>query len=191
MVVHTQFKSKTMVRKLLCELTPEQKHAIQILVSNWPTIEKIQSCTSIPTNLSTGYTRFSHQTVYNNDLPVHEFWSWRQSNAKVRTKLDENTTLVIQKFNARKKKLSQFKPPTYKLWNIRVQQKTVAFTFLYCERGVSDSSIEFINQNDTFDVTSQILFDDQSNYGEEILNLLSIDFPSLLDEKDIEEILAR
>ena len=172
------------------ELTPEQQHAIQVLIVNWPTMEQMQSCTSIPNHLYTGYMRYSYQTVNANDLPIHEFWSWRQCNAKIRTKLDENTTLVIQKLNARKKKLSHYKPPTYKLWNIRVQQKNVSFTFLYCERGESDNSIEFINVNDEYGIP-QITFEEKPNYDEDLLNLLSVDFSSLLDENDIENILAR
>merc|ERR1739841_483817 len=51
---------------------------------------------------------------------------------------DGLTTVVMQKFNTRaNKNASSYCPsrPSYKVWNLRVIQKHISFTFLYCERG--------------------------------------------------------
>jgi len=126
--------------KSLSSISPEQKRALQMLLSHWPSAKEIRSSSPFPNFFVTGYTRCSAAPISVDELPCGEHWIWRQCNAKVATQLDDITTVVIQKFNTREKKtlsgVNKQKRPTYKLWNLRVLQNDIAFTFLFCERGV-------------------------------------------------------
>mmetsp|Transcript_130388 Transcript_130388/g.194059 ORF Transcript_130388/g.194059 Transcript_130388/m.194059 type:complete len:218 (-) Transcript_130388:30-683(-) len=129
----------------LKSVTPEQKRALQVLLRNWPSAKDIRANSPLPSFFPTGFTRSSASVVSVENLPCGENWIWRQCNAKVSTKLDDITTVIIQKFNTRDKKTTKGltpKRPTYKLWNLRVLQNDIAFSFLFCERGVDLTPVQ-------------------------------------------------
>lgn len=133
--LHPHLRVKT--QKDFDSLSPEQKRVIEVLLSVWPSEKDFIYCSPIPEVLHTGYSRFSLQAVHVEDLPKESHWIWRQCNAKIATQVGD-ATVVIQKFNTRSNKQcsSNLTRPSFKLWNLRVYQKNVAFTFLYCEKGL-------------------------------------------------------
>lgn len=133
---------KDIKQKGLTSVSPEQKRALQMLLKNWPSGQQLRNPPPLPSSFRTGYIRSSSHNVTVEDLPSEEFWIWRQCNAKVATQIDDITTVIIQKFNTRDKKsvknTTNMKRPTYKLWNLRVLQKNIAFTFIFCEKGIDE-----------------------------------------------------
>src|SRR3990167_4802995 len=141
-MVHTQniprtsdmFGKETEVAKL----TREQRAALQMLINHWPK-EQIPSKIEFPPLLIHDSLLFCSQAIRVEDLPIGENWIWRQSNGKIITKLDDSTTVSIQKFNTRQSKnyKGDAKHPSLKAWILQVTQGRMSFSCFYCEKGFS------------------------------------------------------
>lgn len=152
---------KHIQQKGIKAISPEQKRALQILLNNWPSAKELHNPEPFPSVFPSGYTRASYQSVTVDDLPSECYWVWRQCNAKVATQLDEITTVIIQKFNTRDRKTGDIKyenikRPTYKLWNLRVLQDKIAFSFIFCEKGEPLQKSNRITLDKNYDLVPKI-----------------------------------
>lgn len=105
--------------------------------------------------VETNYMAFCTSIIYKEHLPHDDWWYWNQSNSKVE-KLFNNTKVILQKFNPRKKNSKDPRKISYKLWLYSIynnEDDQFIASFIWCERGVSDLD-NFNNTND-FDASME------------------------------------
>ena len=123
------------------ELTAEQQNAISIVlgaIDNWA--DQLYDCTNKVNSVQTNYLGFSKTPIKREHLPRESHWVWNQSNAKVKTVVN-NLEITLQKFNARKKPKSTIRQPSLKIWIYSIMNHTEFPIYcIWCERGRVDTS---------------------------------------------------
>jgi len=125
--------------------SPEQEKAYAVLKECLPSYQQYLVDSLPPKPLETNYRAFSKRVILKENLPHESWWVWNQSNAKVERWLNENIKVTIQKFNPRKRAGYREKKASYKLWLYSLSNKSLEhqLSFVWCEKGVSNSSLNF------------------------------------------------
>lgn len=118
--------------------TPEQENAFEVLRNNIHNFSELH-VDKLPEHMvETNYVAFCTSCIYKEHLPKENWWHWNQSNSKVE-KMFNNTRVVLQKFNTRRKNPSQeTRKISYKLWLYSIYNHDGQYlaSFIWCERGI-------------------------------------------------------
>ena len=121
-------------------LTPEQRKAVKVVQECLPFWNQfLCSDPSAPDVCCTDSKIFTLQKITYSDLYHGKDWIWNQSNAKKTVLFDNDISVVVQKFNIRKKKkITQTDGLIFKLWMFYVYKHTensFLGVFVWCEKG--------------------------------------------------------
>ena len=118
--------------------TPEQETAFEVLRNNINKFTELHVAKLPEQMVETNYMAFCTSCIYKEHLPKENWWHWNQSNSKIE-RFFNNTRVVLQKFNTRKKNPSQEdRKISYKLWLYSIYNMDGQYiaSFIWCERGI-------------------------------------------------------
>ena len=121
-------------------LTPEQRKAIKVVQESLPFWNQfLCSDPGAPDIITTDTKTFILQKITYSNLHHGQDWIWNQSNAKKTVAFENDISVVVQKFNTRKKnKTSTTDGMIFKLWMFYVykqSENTFLGVFIWCEKG--------------------------------------------------------
>lgn len=122
-------------------LTPEQRKAIKVLQDCLPQWQQYL-CYDITDRdiCHTDFKGFTLQKISYSDLQHGTNWTWNQSNSKKKVQLENDVSVVIQKFNTRKKRKNiPSGGVIFKMWMFTVYKQTensFLGVFVWCEKGL-------------------------------------------------------
>ena len=136
-------------------LTPEQRKAIKVVQDCLPHWNQfLCSDPAAPEIITTDAKAFILQNITYSNLHHGKDWIWNQSNAKKTVAFENDISVVVQKFNTRKKKkTSASDGMIFKLWMFYVYKQTSFLgVFIWCEKGYPLACPQKINfSNNLYD----------------------------------------
>ena len=123
--------------------TPEQDNAFEVLKNNIQKFPELHVDRLPDRMVETNYMAFCTHCIYKEHLPRESWWHWNQSNSKVERNFN-NTKVILQKFNTRKKSSNDPRKISFKLWLYSIyngEGQHVA-SFIWCERGLEFTDIK-------------------------------------------------
>ena len=133
-------------------LTPEQRKAIKVVQDCLPMWHQYL-CDDVTGQeiCYTDYKAFTTRKISYSDLHHGANWTWNQSNAKKKVIFENDISVVVQKFNTRKKKKTAETDGTiFKLWMFHVykhSENSFLGVFIWCEKGYAPLNTYYNSPN--------------------------------------------
>ena len=133
-------------------LTPEQRKAIKVLQECLPLWQEYLCYDITERDICyTDFRGFTLQKLSYSDLQHGTNWTWNQSNSKKKVLLENDISVVVQKFNTRKKRKNiPSNGLIFKMWMFTVykhSQNSFLGVFVWCEKGLpAEAPVPSVNK---------------------------------------------